>query len=208
MTVVRDRLVSALKSALHTFGSDLDPDDIEEQAYFLAGEIDDAGIRLPEPVIGNPGLDSVAAGRIMTLEELEALPLTGVLGLHLEQLCGLDNVATMYCIEYVLDSYAKPPDAQIEEALLTTQSTQRACELCEREAVSTQHHLIPRAEHDLMVKRGHFTMDECTWRNGLIAPRHVLKFHGHALHQQVALVQLSFAGLVIQLCTRRRVLEN
>ena len=153
-----ERLSWAIQTALLTFVQEnIDPDDLLDLAEFLAFEIEQSDIVLPYTTSDHKASNAV---KQRTLEELEAMPMTTILGPHLTDMLGISTTLIPLVIDEILDNYigGKPADPVGDVRL---DSVIHHCELCERPAALTDHHLIPRSEHDLFVKRGVFTLDEC-----------------------------------------------
>jgi hypothetical protein len=128
-------------------------DDVDDTVEFLVTEIQSSGIELASDV-----KDDVDT---RTLEELEAHPLTSILRTHLCNLMDVPANDVPFILEAFLDTYQRGmPEVDEEED--DDRPNERICELCERPAPLTVHHLIPRSEHALMIKRGIFTQTECT----------------------------------------------
>lgn len=111
-----------------------------------------------------------------TLEELEVHSLTSVLAAHLVDLFQIQANDVALLIDEILDAYDDDDEQQLDDEKNTDKqretveyddhtgkrlAKQKVCELCERPAPLTIHHLIPRSEHALLVKRGLFTQIDC-----------------------------------------------
>lgn len=156
MSIAQARLDKALRSALRDRGhcSNVGADQLDESIEFLVSECSEAGLLTLTPVEVNEG------SRSRTLEELASHPWTGVLATHLEDLLNVPNQDILLTIDEILHQYGKP-EASEDSADIAAATPIRECELCDRSAALTSHHLIPRSEHGLFVKRGFFTLDEC-----------------------------------------------
>lgn len=125
-------------------------DDVDDTVEFLVTEIQDSGIEL-----ATDSKDDVDA---RTLEELDSHPLTSLFRIHLCDLMDVPSNDVPFVLEDFLDIYQRGiPEVDEEEE----EENERICELCERPAPLTEHHLIPRTEHALMIKRGIFTQADC-----------------------------------------------
>ena len=139
----------ALQNALHlALNGHLTDDDASETVTFLADEVVKSGISIH------------TSDDPRTLDDLSAHPLTSVLEGFLHDLFGISEPDSLYLVDEILDVLQRP--AVSSDEVLLNVSTTKECELCERMAALTVHHLIPRTEHALLVKRGLFTIHECT----------------------------------------------
>jgi hypothetical protein len=157
------RLQCAIEETLRSWQQSEHPeDDLEELATFLANEILQAGILLP-PLHDAAQKTDTELQEVYTLESLESMPITGVLAPHLIDLAGIPSDHVALCIDDILDLYKAGPPDELEEPsqVSSLRSRSKSCELCERETILTEHHLIPRSEHDLFVKRGLVTQEDC-----------------------------------------------
>ena len=139
----------ALQNALQlALVGHLTDDDAGETVTFLAEEVLKSGISI------------CTTDDPRTLDDLSSHPLTSVLEGFLHDLFGISEPESLYIVDEILDILQRPAVSSDEVPLDVP--TSRECELCERMAALTVHHLIPRTEHALLVKRGLFTIDECT----------------------------------------------
>lgn len=128
----------------------------------------------------------------LSLVELESLPISTTLSHHLDTLLG--EQPSPLLISSILDTYHSPPPPPSDDE---PSSRITECELCERKMPLTSHHLLPRSEHDRLVKRGRFTLEECRTRIArLCRPCH------SAVHRAAPL-----AALAEQYNTVERLLE-
>lgn len=139
-----------------------DPDDLLELSDFLAREVQDSGVILPD-VVEDAATNNVSSQR--SLEELESMPITNIIGPHLVDMLDIPSTHVPIVIDEILDAYIAGETSEPSQ-IVESQGfdKERLCELCDRPAFLTDHHLIPRSEHDLFVKRGVFTLQECTLR--------------------------------------------
>ena len=164
----------------------IDPDDFEDVIEFLTDECRQSGINLDTylgPTTTGDGEkvedesdSSVASTR--TLEELDNHPLTNLIHHHLVTLLEIHSDQVPLVIDEVLDAYQRGPpqgDDNLEESLEVLGSN--VCELCERPVALTEHHLIPRTEHALMIKRGIHTQIECKLFYAHIHPSLGMQIH-------------------------------
>lgn len=134
-----------------------DPDDLQDLADFLASEVEQSNVILPT-ILPDDSKSEQTVER--TIEDIEALPITSILGPHLVDMLDISLTHIPLVIDEILDNYTGGKPLQ-DDAGAEHGDSERQCELCERAAVLTDHHLIPRSEHDLFVKRGVFTLNEC-----------------------------------------------
>lgn len=154
-----DRLRSAISSVLlGSVNAASEIDDIGELVDFLVFEIAQSNAQLPAIATEDSPQENGAAQR--SLEELESMPITSILGPHLIDLAHISTQDVPLVIDEILDLYIRETKSEVD-AEDSYDMTSRLCELCERPAALTQHHLIPRSEHDLFVKRGMATLEEC-----------------------------------------------
>jgi hypothetical protein len=154
-----DRLRSAISSVLlSSVNAANEVDGLSELVDFLVFEIVQSNVELPP--IASEDSPQASTGAERSLEELEAMPITSILGPHLVDLVHISAQDVPLVIDEILDLYIRnrTVKADVENS---NEVIDRLCELCERPAVLTQHHLIPRSEHDLFVKRGLVTLEEC-----------------------------------------------
>lgn len=154
-----ERLRSAVLSVLLSLASpSTAADDLSEVAEFLVSEAEQSNVELPS--IASEDASEVCAKGQRSLEELESMAITSIWGPHLVDLADISTQHVPIVIDEILDLYVRGQPDEGDTAI-PCKSQDRTCELCERPAVLTEHHLIPRSEHDLFVKRGIFTIEDC-----------------------------------------------
>lgn len=153
-----ERLLWAIRTALTSFAQPhYDPDDLQDLADFLASEVEQSNVILPTILLdGSKSEQNVER----TIEDIEALPITSILGPHLVDMLDVPLTHIPLVIDEILDNYIGGKPLQ-DDGSAEHGESEHQCELCERAALLTDHHLIPRSEHDLFVKRGVFTLTEC-----------------------------------------------
>ena len=153
-----DRLREAMLIILSSLSSTKnDPDDLAEIVDFLVSETQESNVDLP---LLEPSSLSKATPAPRSLEELDSMPIVSILGPHLVDLLDVSPQHVPIVIDEILDHYVRGPPTALDTEDFQ-KAKDRLCELCERPATLTEHHLIPRSEHDLFVKRGVFTIEEC-----------------------------------------------
>lgn len=162
------RLSWALKTSLMPYTARSDPEDLEDVIQFLVSECMESGLSLPTADTTasqdeNTEEEVIQKQRIHTLEELLSHPLTSILEPHLVDLLNIPPQEISFVVDEFLDAYWQgvPDDAAQEGSSNVSPNGARLCELCERPATLTEHHLLPRTEHALLVKRGQATLTEC-----------------------------------------------
>lgn len=168
-------------------------DDVAEAAEYLADEIRAQDILLPEASSADESSKASSESITgMTLVELQAHPLHSlVLSTLQEMLSFSEEEATSAAptvVEETLQALSHP--SAVDDTETKEQRQRRGilgeCELCERIMPMTEHHLIPRSEHDKMLRRGHFTLKEMRQRLAMLCrPCH------SAIHSMIGLDELA-----------------
>ncbi|KAK9900181.1 hypothetical protein P389DRAFT_165374 [Cystobasidium minutum MCA 4210] len=152
------RLVWAIRTALVTLSqAGIDPDELQDLAEFLADEVEQSNVSLPSIASNAEGTNTVTQ---RTLEEIEEMPITSIIGPHLVDMLDISPTMIPLIVDEILENYISGKPLQNSDDPILDNGLKQ-CELCERAAALTDHHLIPRSEHELFVKRGVFTLEEC-----------------------------------------------
>jgi hypothetical protein len=135
----------ALSYALHTTLQPLMPEDLEELCTLLQEEALAAH------------LECLPQQDTATLEQIENEPLANVLQPYLKDYFQLDDASLLFLMGDILDAYRHPKPPDVDEPYVKVDE----CELCERKTRLTKHHLLPRTEHALLIKRALATREDC-----------------------------------------------
>jgi len=169
-----DRLGRALSSSLSLYLRKNDPEDADDVIQFLVSECLDSGVELPVPPLEDTDVDTASfieeRRETLTLEEVLSHPITSILEPHLVDLLQVPPTEIPLVIDEFLDVYWQGvPDATDEDyASSRSNAVDKVCELCERPATLTEHHLLPRTEHALLIKRGLATLNDCRTRIAML----------------------------------------
>lgn len=159
-----DRLRSAVLSVLLSLANpSTTADDLSDIADFLVSEAETSNVELPSIASDDPSEGYAREPR--SLEDLESMAITSIWSPHLIDLADTSPQHVPIVVDEILDLYIRGGKPMDDDTEISFKTERLVCELCERAAVLTEHHLIPRSEHDLFVKRGLFTIEDCKERS-------------------------------------------
>lgn len=127
--------------------------DADETAAYIAEVVVDSGYILQQPKV----LESPS--QALSIDQIEAHPLYAIIVPELKNLLDIKDDQLILLVEDILDSYDAGPPAIEQESQRSERIAE--CELCERTAPLTVHHLLPRSEHRHLSRKGFYTLDEC-----------------------------------------------
>ncbi|CAO1636604.1 unnamed protein product [Parajaminaea phylloscopi] len=179
--VVTNALQAALKQRRHGQGrakskvndsglldSAVGLEDVQEAAEYWLEDVSGRGIALPSPGDNSQaGSDSQ-----LDLTALEAHPLHEPTCSTLIELLGFEaceetTAAASFVVEDILDELSAPIESDAEEERFRHErGSLGTCELCTRSMPLTAHHLIPKSEHDRILRQREpaFTLQEMRTR--------------------------------------------
>lgn len=187
-----------LGSAAKVKGQTTTIEDLTDAVDYLADEVIDQGITLPSPLPAAEPSSSIdaavgaALGGEPTLAILEAHPLHALVMTMLQELLlfGPSQASsTAPCIVEETFKAALTPMPVASDAAPNVKhkkGTLGECEICERSMPLTEHHLIPRSQHDRLASKGTFTIEEMRSRLAMLCRPCHTAVHSMIPHEDLA----------------------